>query len=450
MGNRTFVSSLLAFSLALALWQPSTAQEEIDHSGPWSLEECINYALEHSITVRQSEVALKQKEVELNTAQNRRLPGLSASASENLSFGRGLTADNTYTNSNTTSTSFSLGADIPIFQGFDINNGIKLGKLGLAAAMEDLEKAKDDIRVNVAQAYVEILYNQEMYKVASAQAEHDAELLEQVKARKLAGKVSEAEVSAQQATLAQSRLSETQAANNLQLAVLDLTQLLELSSPEGFAIVAPSVESFELQLLENPESIYSKAEDIKPAVKSALRNLEYAKVNIDRAKGAYLPSLSLTGGIGTNYYTTSHINSSSFADQMKNNFSQYVGLSLSIPIFARFSTRNSVRNAELSYENQQLQVESVKKSLYKEIQQAYYNAVASQSKYTSSLESAESARQHYELTEEKYRNGKASIADYNDAKNSWLSAESDFVRSKYECLFQTRLLDFYKGEEITF
>lgn len=450
MGNRTFVSSLLAFSLALALWQPSTAQEEIGHSGPWSLEECINYALEHSITVRQSEVALKQKEVELNTAQNRRLPGLSASASENLSFGRGLTADNTYTNSNTTSTSFSLGADIPIFQGFDINNGIKLGKLGLAAAMEDLEKAKDDIRVNVAQAYVEILYNQEMYKVASAQAEHDAELLEQVKARKLAGKVSEAEVSAQQATLAQSRLSETQAANNLQLAVLDLTQLLELSSPEGFAIVAPSVESFELQLLENPESIYSKAEDIKPAVKSALRNLEYAKVNIDRAKGAYLPSLSLTGGIGTNYYTTSHINSSSFADQMKNNFSQYVGLSLSIPIFARFSTRNSVRNAELSYENQQLQVESVKKSLYKEIQQAYYNAVASQSKYTSSLESAESARQHYELTEEKYRNGKASIADYNDAKNSWLSAESDFVRSKYECLFQTRLLDFYKGEEITF
>lgn len=450
MGNRTFVSSLLAFSLALALWQPSTAQEEIDHSGPWSLEECINYALEHSITVRQSEVALKQKEVELNTAQNRRLPGLSASASENLSFGRGLTADNTYTNSNTTSTSFSLGADIPIFQGFDINNGIKLGKLGLAAAMEDLEKAKDDIRVNVAQAYVEILYNQEMYKVASAQAEHDAELLEQVKARKLAGKVSEAEVSAQQATLAQSRLSETQAANNLQLAVLDLTQLLELSSPEGFAIVAPSVESFELQLLENPESIYSKAEDINPAVKSALRNLEYAKVNIDRAKGAYLPSLSLTGGIGTNYYTTSHINSSSFADQMKNNFSQYVGLSLSIPIFARFSTRNSVRNAELSYENQQLQVESVKKSLYKEIQQAYYNAVASQSKYTSSLESAESARQHYELTEEKYRNGKASIADYNDAKNSWLSAESDFVRSKYECLFQTRLLDFYKGEEITF
>ena len=425
----------------------SSAQEG---QGPWSLQDCVDYALEHNITVRQSEVALEQKEIELNTAKNRRLPGLNASVSENLSFGRGLTADNTYTNSNTTSTSFSLGADIPIFQGFDINNGIKLGKLGLEAAVEDLEKAKDDIRVNVAQAYVDILYNQEMLKVAQSQLEHDGQLLEQVVTRRAAGKASDAEVSAQEAALAQSRLSATQADNNLQLSVLTLTQLLELPSPEGFEIEIPSTESFEMKLLENPEAIYAQAEAIKPAVKSALLNLESAEVSIARAKGAYLPTLMLTGGLGTNYYTTSRMNSSSFADQMKNNFSQYVGLSLSIPIFSRFSTRNSVRNAELNYESQQLQLENIKKSLYKEIQQAYYNAVAAQSKYVSSMESAESARKHYELTEEKYRAGKADIADYNDAKNSWLSSESDFVRSKYECLFQTRLLDFYKGENIVF
>ena len=433
----------------LCLAGPLAFAQEGGH-GPWTLQDCVDYALEHNLTVRQSEVALEQKEVELSNARNRRLPGLSASVSENLSFGRGLTADNTYTNSNTTSTSFSLGADVPIFQGFDINNGIKLGKLGLEAATEDLEKARDDIRVNVAQAYVDILYNQEMLKVAESQLDHDAQLLEQVRTRRLAGKASDAEVSAQEATLAQSRLSATQASNNLQLSVLTLTQLLELPSPEGFEIVAPSMESFELKLLENPEDIYALAVDIKPAVKSALINLESAEISIARAKGSYLPTLMLTGGLGTNYYTTSRMSSASFADQMKNNFSQYVGLSLSIPIFNRMSTRNSVRNAELSYENQQLQVENVKKSLYKEIQQAYYNAVASQTKYVSSMESAESARKHYELTEEKYRNGKADIADYNDAKNSWLSAESDSVRSKYECLFQTRLLDFYKGEDIAF
>ena len=147
---------------------------------PWSLSDCINYALEHNLTVQQSALTVEQREVELNTAQSRRLPAFSASASESLSFGRGLTADNTYSNSNTTSTSFNLGGDVPIFQGFDITNGIKLSKLNLAAATADLEKARDDIRVAVAQAYVQILYNQELLRVAHEQAEHDAELLEQV------------------------------------------------------------------------------------------------------------------------------------------------------------------------------------------------------------------------------------------------------------------------------
>ena len=129
---------------------------------PWSLADCINYALEHNLTVQQSALKVEQQEVELSTAQGRRLPTVNASASESLSFGRGLTADNTYSNSNTTSTSFQLGGNMPIFQGFDINNGIKLSKLNLAAATADLEKARDDIRVSVAQAYVQILYNQEL------------------------------------------------------------------------------------------------------------------------------------------------------------------------------------------------------------------------------------------------------------------------------------------------
>ncbi len=418
--------------------------------GKWTLQACIDHALEHNISVRQSEIELKQREVELSTARGRRLPGVSASASENLSFGRGLTADNTYTNSNTTSTSFTLGAEIPVFQGFDIKNGIKLGRLSLAAATEDLEKAKDDIRVSVAEGYVQILYCKEMLKVAQAQVELDEELLEQVCDRANAGKLSEADVVAQEATLAQSRLTLTEADNNLQLALLDLSQLLELSSPEGFDIAEPPLDTFEPRLLENPESIYAAAVEEKPAVRSAMLNLEYAEVSIAKAKGAYLPSLSLTGGIGTNFYTTSNLSSDSFGRQLENNFSQYIGLTLSVPVFSRFSTRNSVRSAELDYQNLQLEVESVRKSLYKEIQQAYYNAVAAQAQYASSEETARSSRKNFEMTEEKYRGGKAGISEYNDAKNSLLSAESDLVRSKYECLFQTRLLDFYKGENIAF
>ena len=437
----------IALSLAALVLSGAAA---LGQQAPWSLSDCISYALDHNLTLQQSGLTVQQREVELSTARGRRLPSLSACASENLSFGRGLTADNTYSNSNTTSTSFSLGTDVPLFQGFDINNGIKLGRLNLEAATADLEKARDDIRVAVAQAYVQILYDQELLKVAAAQVEHDAALLEQVRERLAAGKVSEAEVSAQQATLAQSRQSEIQARGNLQIALLELTQLLELPSPEGFSIVTPEVGDPSQVLLMSPEAIFAEAVQIKPAVESARIGVDYAKVGIDRAKGAFLPSLSLSGGLGTNYYTNSKMPSLSFGEQLKNNFSQYIGLNLSIPIFQRFAVRNQVRNAEINYRGQQLNLENVKKSLYKEIQQAYYSAVNAQARYTGSRQSAQSAREHYELTEEKYKVGKAGIADYNDARNSWLRAESEHIQARYQCLYQTKLLDFYRGEQLNF
>ena len=416
----------------------------------WTLSDCIAYALDHNLTVKQSELAVEQRDVELSTAKARRLPAFSASASENLSFGRGLTADNTYSNSNTTSTSFSLGGELPIFQGFDISNGIKLGQLNLAAATADLEKARDDIRVSVAQAYLQILYNQELLRVAREQAAHDEQLLEQIKERFNTGKVSAAEVSAQQATLAQSRQSEIQAEGNLRISLLDLTQLLELPSPEGFSIVTPEVGDPSRILLMRPEAIYEEAVTVKPSVEAARLNVGYAELGIARAKGGYLPSISLSGGLGSNYYTNSKYSSATFGEQLKNNFSQYVGLSMNVPIFQRFNVRNNVRNAQLNLKGQQIQFESVKKALYKEIQQAYYNAVTAQARYAGSRESAESAREHYELTEEKYKVGKAGVADYNDARNSWLRAESEHIQARYECLYQARLLDFYRGRELNF
>ena len=434
--------SILLLLLAIVQLQ-GAAQTKV-----WTLRDCIDHALEHNITVRQSALNVQQKEIDLNTAQGRRLPGVSASGSESLSFGRGLTADNTYTNSNTSSTSFNLGMDVPVFQGLQVSTGIRMGRLELEAAVADLDKAKDDVRVAVAQAYVQILYSQELLKVAVSQEEHDKMLLFRMEEMKEVGKASSSDVAAQQATLAQSTVSRTQAEANLNIAVLDLTQLLELPSPEGFVIAVPGSEDFATDLLMEPDAIYAQAVGIKPAVLSAELALDRADLAIKSAKGAYLPSLSLSAGLGTNYYTSSKMDYGTFFDQMSNNFSQYVGLSLNIPIFTRFSTRNNLRTAKLNRINQELQVENVKKALYKEIQQAYYNALNSQAKYQGSIGASHSAYEHYRLTEEKYLNGKAGIAEYNDAKNSYLRAESDLLRSRYECLFQTRLLDFYRGEEI--
>lgn len=415
----------------------------------WTLSECIQHALDNNITIQQSAINVESKEVAVSTAKNRRLPGISGSAGQNFSFGRGLTADNTYANANTTSTSFSLGADVPVFSGLQNVHNIALSKLDLEAATADLEKAKDDIRIAVAQAYVQILYDMEIVEVAESQVEIDRMQVERLAEMASNGKSSRAEVSAQEATLAQSTLSLTQARNNLALALLDLSQLLELPSPEGFSIVRPDTGSLDDTMLMSPESIYADAVQVKPAIKSEMVRLAYADRNIKLAKSGYIPTISLNGGIGTNYYTSTGYTSANFGQQAKNNFSQYLGLSLNVPIFDRLQTRNQVRSAKLQKHNQELQVESVKKSLYKEIQQAYYNAVGAQDKYYSSKVAAKSAQDAFDLAKAKYETGKSGITEFNESKTRLMSAESDLAKARFEYLYQSELLEFYRGNELS-
>lgn len=426
----------------------------------WSLRECCDYAVSHNISIRQKENQQRQQELRLSTARNSRLPDLSGSVGQNFSFGRGLTAENTYTNTNTSSTSFSLGTSVPLFTGFQIPNQIKLNRLNLEAATADLEKAKNDIRTQVAQAYVQILYDKEMADVAHRQIAIDSGQVARLQALVDNGKASEAQLSQQRATMANSQLTATQADNNLQLALLALTQLLELPTPDGFDVVRPSVSTLlspqtstvgdDGGIVPSPDQIYAEAVGIKPEVQSAQLAVTAAERSIDIAKAANYPTLSLNGGLGSNYYKTSGFQADGFAKQIKNNFSQYIGLNLSVPIFNRFQTRNNIRSAEIDRENQLLQLDNTKKVLYKEIQQVYYNTIGAQQKLNSSLQAAQSSKDAFTLTEAKYENGKANITEFNEAKNNYLKAESDLVQARYELLYQQALIQFYRGQELNF
>ena len=411
----------------------------------WTLDKCIEYALENNIQVRQSDLSASQRDIEFNSARSNRLPGVSAGASQNWSFGRGLTADNTYANTNTTSTSFNIGTDVTLFAGHRITGNIKLAELSLEAAKSDLERIKDDVRVQVAQAFIQIVYNRSILDVARNQVTIDSMQVERLSALAAIGKASSAEVASQRATLAQSQLSVTQAQNNLNLSMLTLTQLLELPSPDGFEIEAPDNSELEFNIPDSPEIIYEQALGIKPAIKSEELRLEQTSKNIDIAKSGFYPTLSLSAGAGTNYYTTSKFQSDPLGDQLKNNFSQYIGLNLSIPIFSRNNNRNNVRSAQLSRMNQEMQLDNVKKTLYKEIQQAYYNAVASKSRYESSELVEASARESFDLVQAKYEGGKASITEFNESKNRLVTAQADLVKYRYEYLFNTALLEFYRN-----
>lgn len=440
---------ILCCCLTAAFAQPLSAQEK-----QWSLRECCDYAVSHNIGIRQKANIGREAEIDLSTARNSRLPNANFSASETFSFGRAQTIDGTYSNRNTNNTSFGLGTNVPLFTGFQIPNQIKLNQLNLDAAEQDLEKARNDIRMQVAKAYVQILYDSEMADVAYRQITIDSMQVVRLQAMFDNGKASQAELSQQLATLAKSRLTATQAENSLKLSLLTLSQLLELPSPEGFAIEHPNLDELDqlddVAKLGSPELIYQEALAFKPEIQAEQLRLQGTERSIKIAQAPLYPSLTFNGGLQSNYFKTNGMSADPFFTQMKNNFAQYFGVSLNYTLFNRLATRNNIRKARVNRENQQLALDNVKKGLYKEIQQAYYNAVASHAKHASSKAAAESSKDAFELMKAKYENGKANITEFDESKMRYLNAESDHVQARYEFLYQTALLDFYRGKDLTF
>ena len=417
----------------------------------WSLRQCIDYAIEHNIDIRQTANAAEQSNVEVNTAKWARLPNLNASAGQNWNWGRTQTAikdENTgdystvYVNTGSHGTNMSVSTRIPMFTRLEIPNQYALAKLNLKAALADLEKAKEDISINIASVYLQVLFNEELYRVSLGQVELSKEQYNRIE--RLAEVASPAEVAEAKARVAQDEMNAVQANNDYRLALLDLSQLIELETPEGFLLEEPAVK-IELTPLTPPDEIFQIALGSKASIQAAQYRLEGSKHSIRIAQSGYYPQLSFNGSLGTNYYST--INRT-FSQQMSDNFNKYIGFNLSVPIFNRLATRNRVRTARLQRENYSLQLDNAKKNLYKEIQQAWYNAAASESKYTSSSTAASASKASFKLMSEKYENGKANAVEYNEAKQNLMKAQSDELQAKYEYLFRTKILDFYKGEPI--
>lgn len=414
----------------------------------WDLQRCISHAIEHNLSIKQKEAAKAQSEVELHTAQWSRLPNLNGNVGQSFNFGRALQADNTYGNRNTQNTNFSLGTNVPLFTGLQIPNNIALSKLNLKAATEDLNKAKEDISIQVASYFLQVLFNQELAKIAHSQVQLSQEQLNKKIAFFQNGKASEADVLEAKSRLAQDELSAVQAANNHQLALLDLSQLLELPSPENFSIRVPNIENFTTEL-SLPDEVYAQALMNKPAIKAAQYRLEGAGKSIRIAQSAYYPQLSFGAGIGTNFYHLDGVENAAFGSQWRQNMNKYIQLSLSVPLFNRFQIRNRVKSARIQQSTLAWQLEESQKTLYKEIQQAYYNALASENKYKSSQSAIQSAEASFQLTSEKYANGKASATEYNEMRTNWMKALSEGIQAKYDFIYRSKILDFYKGIPLT-
>lgn len=435
---------ITAYALTMIFSANVQAQEK------WDLEKCISHAIENNLNIKQQEASKEQSAVELSTAKWSRLPDLNGGASHSFNFGRSIQADNTYKSLNTQNTSFNLNTSIPLFTGLKITNNIALAKLNLKAATEDLNKAKEDISIQVASAYLQVLFNEELAQVAHIQVELSKGMLVQKEEYFKNGKASEAEWLEAKSRVAQDQLSAVQADNNYKLSLLDLSQLLELPSPENFSIVSPTAEMEEyMESISSPADIYNQAILFKPSIKAAQYRLEGAAKSVKIAKSAYFPQLSFGAGLSTNYYKVAGMKNSLFGSQLRDNFSQYLGFQLTIPIFNRFGTRNQVRSARIQQNTLNWQLEDSKKALYKEIQQAYYNALGAESRYQSSITADKAAEASFNLMKEKYAEGKANATEYNESRTSWMKAISEKLQAKYDYIFRTKILDFYKGVPLT-
>ena len=434
----------LLITLTLLMQAPVDSLPDLSH--PWTLQECMDWALEHNLTIATQAITREKSAVDKNTADWSWVPNVNGSVSHNWNFGRGVGGYNTFEFGDSQNTGFSLSSSMPLFDGLATPRRIQLARLNLEDATKDLEKAQDDIRVSVAKAYVQILYNYEIEGVARHQLRIDSLQVARLQGMFDNGKASAADLAQQKASQASSRLTWVQAENNVRSALLDLAQLLDLHVWDGFHIDRPQVE-LEQVLLSSPDDIFADAVNIRPAIRAEELRLEGTFRSIQIAHAQHLPSLTLSGGLGTNHYST--ITAQNFFEQLGNNFNQYVGVTLSVPIFTRFSARNQLRTARLNRVNQEIQLQRVKNDLYKEIVQAWNGAVAAQAKWESAREARTAAQAAFELQEAKYENGKATFTEFNEARNRLVKAESDAAQATYEYLFQTHLVEFYRGGMLT-
>ena len=418
----------------------------------WTLQECVDYAIANNIQIKQQELSVEGSEIELNSSINSRLPSLSAGASQNFNFGRSPSmATGVYEQNTSASTGFSLSSNVSVFNGMRISNQIKGNELNLMAATEGLKKAKENLALNVASYYLDILFKKELLKIAEQQYSLTEKQVERTQIMANEGSIPASQVYDIKSQLARDDLSVTNARNDLTLSLLNLSQLLNLNDNVGFDITEPLITmEGSISTLQNPDRIYNTALSIKPHVKEAEYKLESSRIDIKIAKSNYWPSVSFGASYnnGFNHIFDSGASNKSISDQISNNQRQALGLNLSIPIFNRFQTRNQVRMAQLTTENMALELDNIKLSLYKEIQQAYQSALAAQSRYTSTGKAYEAAQEAYRYAEERYELRMLSAYDFNEARTKLVTSLSEQAQAKYDFIFRSKILDFYMGEQI--
>ncbi len=446
----------------------------------WSLEKCISYAYENNLQLKQQQLIVEAARADVLQTKLDLLPGVTANASHAYNYGQTIDRyTNEFASSRVQSNNFYLQGGITLFNGFQKINSIRQNLLNLMATLEDADKYANDLSVNIATFYMQVLFYKELVNIRTNQLDITRQQVERMKKLVDAGTMAAGESYIVEAQMASEESLLIQAQNSLDLSLLTLTQLLDLPSSEGFDIEVPdlAVED-EPAITADPNSIYKYAVANRPEIRAAEYRMQAGEKALARSRGMLYPSIALSGSWGTGYSGASQVVDKSipvevpigytssldtvyahtfdyttkvkpWGDQIRDNNNQTIGLYLTIPIFNGWLSRTAVSKSKLALENYRLETEVQSLQLRKTIYTAWTDAKASLKNYDAAKKKVNATQESFRYAEQKFNVGIMNSVDYNNSKKDLTNAQSELIQSKYDYIFKSTLLDFYMGKKLT-
>jgi outer membrane protein len=408
----------------------------------WSLQKCIGYAFNRNIQIRKSEISNQRSGLYSEQAIAQRMPSLNGSFNENFTWSKDpLTGQSAMTGAN--SSNFSISSGVTLYNASKINNQIKQAGLEVEAGKYSLETVKESISLSILNAYLQVLYSEELVKNSQKQIESTSGQLNLAQERLTLKSISISDYAQVKSQLASEKLTMANSESQLAIAKINLMQLMELPVKENFVIVHPDLEeALNQSLLPDVLSVYETALTIKPQVKNAELNKQIASLDEKIAKSSYFPVLSANTGISAGYSSTA---TDAYFSQLNSGLRPTAGFSLSIPIYQKKQIKTSVAVAKLGYQDAELSETDTKNQLRKNIEQVCLDVRSARIEYEASIEKYQATSESSALSDEKFRQGIINSVDYLVTKTNMIVAESQLLQSKYKLIFSYKILDFYMG-----
>ena len=414
----------------------------------WSLEECIKYAWDNNLRIKQQEIAVEQSENNLFQAKMNYLPSINASLGHSMNWGRSVNMNDLQIIENklSQSTNASASASIALFEGLVKNNEFKSRGVMREIARQEVGRIKNDISIEIARSYLQILLSREILESANSSLESTSQQVERTRKFVSAGSQAYSALLEIEAQYASELVQQTNAQNQVSNALLSLRQLLDLSSEESFDVSFPGeilkVHEF---MGENTNELFESSMNL-PQMEVARLNKQNSNLQLAIAKGQAYPSLTFRAGYGS-YYADSR--DQSFFGQFNENRNPSISFGINIPIFNSWRTNTAIRNARLGVQSSEIEARNREQMLYKEIQQAVNDASSFFARYKATERSVKAMEESFRYVQQKFDVGVLNATDYTVAKNNLFKSKSDFLQAKYQFIFQNKIIDFYKGNPIS-